>query len=241
MRKVFGWRNLVFVGLLLVFGTPVLAQSTSTNYMVNEFKFGIGGELDPSSASYRGQQSGEMTVGNTASTSYQAQAGFNTTDVPYLEFVVTNASIDLGYLSLNNTKTANATFYVRAYLSSGYVVRTESNPPTNGSYNMSGMLAAGSASPGTEQFGINLVANTLPATFGANPTHSPDSSFGFGAAAAGYNTPNTYKYVKGDVIASSAKSSGQTNYTLSYIFNISPTTPAGQFVLSHILVATATY
>jgi hypothetical protein len=94
---------------------------------------------------------------------------------------------------------------------------------------------------GTEQFGINLVANTNPTTFGANPVQQPDSTFSYGAAATGYNTANLFKYVKGDVVASSSKSSGTTVYTISYLYNISPVTDAGEYRFSHVLVATATF
>jgi hypothetical protein len=54
---------------------------------------------------------------------------------------------------------------------------------------------------------------------------------------AGYNTCGLFKYVKGDTIASSSKSSGETDYTISYIFNISPTTPGGTYSMNHVLVA----
>lgn len=69
----------------------VLAQSSSTNYKVEESFFGTGGELDASSTNYRAKQAaGETAVGNTASTNFQAQAGFNTTDQPFSYFLPAN-------------------------------------------------------------------------------------------------------------------------------------------------------
>lgn len=219
-----------------------LAQSSSTNYQVNEYFFGTGGELDPSSPNYKAKQTtGETAIGNQSSTSYQAQGGFNTTDTPYLEFVVNSGSIDLGNLSTSSTATTTATFYVRAYLSSGYQVTAESAPPKNGGYTINALSSPTASATGSEQFGINLVANTSPTSFGANPSQNPDSSFSFGAAATGYDTANQYKYVQGDAVALSTKSSGRTDYTISYIFNISSTTPGGQYSFSQNLVATATY
>jgi hypothetical protein len=94
---------------------------------------------------------------------------------------------------------------------------------------------------GSEQFGINLVHNTSPASFGANPVQVPSSAFSFGAAAPGYNTPNQYKYVPGDTIAYSNSSSGETDYTISYIYNISVITPGGTYGFNDVLVATATF
>lgn len=220
----------------------VFAQSSSTNYKVEETFFGTGGELDACSSQYCSRQSaGETAVGNTSSTNYQAQAGFNTTDVPFLEFNVTNGAVDLGVLSTSSTATTTGTFSVRAYLASGYVVLNASDPPRNGAYSINALTTPTAASTGTEQFGINLVANTSPTTLGANPAQAPDATFGFGTAATGYNTANQYKYVKGDTVAQSTKSSGTTNFTVSYIYNISNVTPGGTYTFNHNLVVIATY
>jgi hypothetical protein len=69
----------------------------------------------------------------------------------------------------------------------------------------------------------------------------PSSTYSFGAAATGYNTPCQFKYVNGDTVAQSTKSSGETDYTISYIFNISATTPGGVYTMQHVLVATSTF
>jgi hypothetical protein len=97
------------------------------------------------------------------------------------------------------------------------------------------------SSVGTEQFGINLVANTSPTSFGADPQYIPDNTFSFGQVSADYSSPNLYKYVKGDTVAQSTSSSSDTTFTVSYIFNISNVTPGGTYSMNHVLVATATY
>lgn len=223
----------------------VAAQSsTSPNYRVDQTLFGTGSEPDLNSTNYRGSATvGDLGVGNTASPNYQAYAGFNTTDEPYLEFVVTGSNIDLGYINPTQASTANSTFYVRAWQTSGYVVRTESDPPTNnsGGYTLTPLATPSASAPGTKQFGINLVANTSPATFGAVPQQVPDVTFSFGAAATDYDTPNLFKHVKGDTIAGSNKSTSVTIYTVSYLFNIDEVTPAGRYTFNHVMVATATY
>lgn len=221
------------------------AQSNSTHYSVDEVYFGTGGELNACSTNYCSKQSaGETGVGATSSTNYKSQAGFNTDRTPYLSFTVTGGSTNLGVLSTGSAATTTATFSVKSYLAGGYVVQTASDPPVN-SLPTQPMLHAltspTASSPGTEQFGINLVANTSPTTFGANAIQVPDSTFAFGAAATGYNTPNLYKYVKGDTVAQSTRSSGETDYTISYLFNISNVTAAGQYVFNHVLVATSTF
>lgn len=222
------------------------AQSNSTNYQVNEVFFGTGGQLNACSTSYCSKQAaGETTVGNTASTNYQAQGGFNTDRTPSLEFIVSAANINLGVLNSGTTATASATFSVKTYLASGYAVTNASNPPTNGAYTMNALVTPTASNSSQEQFGINVVANTTgcgaPVNFGANPVQVPSSVFSFGAAATGYNTCGLFKYVNGDTIASSSKSSGETDYTISYIFNVSRLTPGGVYAMNHIIVATSTF
>jgi len=235
----------VLVGLLVLLLMPVTAwaaQSSSSHYQVNEVFFGTGGDLHDCSAHYCAKTSaGETAIGNPSSPNYQARAGFNTDRTPYLQFIVNGTTTDIGVLNPGSTATTTGSFSVKNYLSSGYSVVTVSSPPKNGSHNLNALNTPTASTAGSEQFGINLVANTSPTTFGANPSQNPDSSFSFGAAASGYDTPNLYKYVPGDTIASSVKSSGETDYTISYIYNISSTTPGGTYSFNDVLVATATF
>ncbi|MEO6513786.1 MAG: hypothetical protein ABIR37_03790 [Candidatus Saccharimonadales bacterium] len=218
------------------------AQSSSSNYQVNEVSFGSGGELHACSATYCAKQSaGELGVGASSSASYMAQAGFNTDRVPSLTFAVTIANNNLGTLTSGTTVTAEGNFSVKSYLTDGYVVINASDPPKNSTYTMNALASPTASNSAAEQFGINVVANTSPATFGANPVQVPSGAFSFGAAATGYDTPNLYKYVKGDTIAHSTKSSGQTDYTVSYIFNTTAATPGGVYTMNHVLVATSTF
>jgi hypothetical protein len=227
---------------LILPATVHAAQSQSTNYQVNEVFFGSGGALNNCSTNYCAKESiGETAVGNTSSANYQAHAGFNTDRTPYLQFIVNGTNTDVGGLSTGSTTTTTATFSVKNYLSSGYSVITVSNPPKNNSYTMHALSSPTASTVGTEQFGINLVANTSPTTFGANPSQKPSNAFSFGAAATGYNTANLYKYVPGDTIASSISSSGETDFTISYIYNISVLTAGGTYTFNDVLVATATF
>jgi hypothetical protein len=236
-------RILVLAAVLLV-PSPAAAQSSSSNYRVDQTMFGTGSEKDLNSTNYRGSATvGDLGIGQSSSANYRIHAGFNTTDEPYLEFVVTGSNVDLGYLNPTQASTANGTFYVRAWQSSGYVVRTESDPPTNssGGYQITPLTSQTASSPGTKQFGINLVANTSPTTFGLAPQQVPDATFSFGTAATGYDTANQFKHVKGDIVALAAQSTSVTVYTISYLFNIDDVTPSGRYTFNHVLVATATY
>lgn len=234
---------LATTALLLCLPTLALAaQSSSANYQVNEVFFGAGGELNSCSANYCSKQSaGELAAGRTASANYQAQAGFNTDRLPYIQFNVTNSNVNLGTLDSNSTKTTTSTFSVKTYLAQGYSVVNASDPPSNGTYTMQALSVPSGSATGTEQFGINLVANTAPTTFGAGPVQVPDNTFSYGIVDASYSSANLYKYAKGDTVALSTSSSGRTDYTISYIFNVSPITPGGTYVMRHVLVATSTY
>lgn len=234
---------LAMLGMSLVPRMLVFAQtSSSTNYKTNEYFFGNGGEVDLNSGSYKARgAAGSLGVGSSSSTNYTAQSGYVTAQEEYLEMVVNAATIDLGTLTTASAATGTATFYVRAYTSSGYYVKTVSGTPTNGSASLSAMTSAAASSPGTEQFGINLVANTSPTTFGADPAPQPNSGYAYGAAASGYDTANQFKYNQNDTIATSPKGIGQTNFTISYIANISPISAGGQYTVDHILVVVATF
>ncbi len=233
-------------------GSPAAAQSSasSSNYSVDQIFFGAGGELNACSTSYCSKQAaGETAVGNAASAAFQTQAGFNTNREPYLAFSVTSSPTDLGNLSTLTTATTTSQFAVKTYLASGYVVTLASDPPSNGGasphFFSTPTTPTSPAAPGSaEQFGINLVANTSPASLtgvSANPVQVPDGTFAFGTVASGYGTTNKYKYVKGDTIASSTKSSGETDYTISYIYNITQITQNGQYTYDGVLVATSTF
>jgi hypothetical protein len=222
-------------------------QACSTNYGVSRTDFSSGSTLDTTcSTSYCADQTlGDTTVGLTTGTNYKAQTGYNVDRVPSLEFMVNTANINAGVLSVGSTATATASFSVESYLSSGYVVDTISPPPTYGSHTLSAPSTPTASAPGSEQFGINLVANTTacgaPTNFGANPVQVPSSSFSYGTVTANYDTCGKFMYINGDTIAESAQSSGQTDYTISYIFNIDTTTPAGVYTMEQQLVATPTF
>lgn len=234
------------VMIAAVFFQParLLAQHSSPNFSIEESFIGPGGLIDAQSSNYGLRASlGDTGVGNSASTNYQVYGGYTTTAEEYLEFVVNGEVIDMGVLSDQTTASGEGTFYVRSYLANGYVVTTVSEPPTNSAGNtLEPMASQGAPAAGTEQFGINLVANTLPEVFGSDPQQIPDNTFSFGYVADDYNDPNQYKYGVGDVVAQADSSSGRTDYTIAYIMNINLfTTEAGLYVMRHFLVATSTF
>lgn len=236
----------VLVLVLIMAPSLAYAQYTSPSYKVEETYVGPGGQNDASSASYQARASvGDLVVGNAASSDYQIYGGFTTTSEEVLEVAVTGGVFDLGLLTESQAKAISTTFTVRNYLASGYTVTIGGAPPTNnsGGHSLAAMTSAGASSPGTEQFGINLVANSLPVigAFGADPSQVPDVTFSYGVAATDYDTTNQFKYVPGDTIAQSTTSSGVTEYTLSAIANISTVTPGGDYGGSLFIIVIPTF
>ncbi len=242
--------SLTSIALAVTCGAAVVfaQQSSSNTYQINEVFFGTGGELNACSGNqYCAKQSaGELTVGNTKGNLFQAQAGFNTDRTPWIEVEVTKAVVNLGTVTATSTGFDYAAFTVKAYLTDGYVVQVYGPTPTNSGRAIAAPSTATPSTAGTEQFGMNLTDNTTP-NIGANPVQRPDSTFSFGVANSNvgtdevYNSPDNFKYESGDVIALSQTSSGFTDYTISYIMNISDITPGGTYATGQAIVATGTF
>lgn len=212
---------------------------TSANYRFDESSLSGGGLIESNSANYSSRSAiGDLGVGNTASANYQTEAGSVTTNDPTLSFIIEDAGPSFGDFSATAAATTTSRFSVINYTAYGYVVQIAGTDLSNGSHVIDAMATNDSSLPGTEQFGINLVANTSPISFGANPDHG---QFGFGSAATNYDTPNVFRYVSGETIAVSPKSSGKTIYTISYLVNVGNLTPGGQYTSQQTLIVTGTY
>jgi hypothetical protein len=211
----------------------------SPNYKFDESSIGSGGLVQSSSTNYQTRDAlGDTAIGNSTSANYQIESGSKTTSEPTLSFAVNNASANFGSFTASGASTATATFSVSDYTSYGYVVQLFGNAPSNGAHTLSAMGTTTASHAGTEQFGLNLVANTSPTSLGANPNHG---QFGFGSATTNYGTSNVYRFVTGETIASAPKSSGLTTYTMSYIVNVASLTPGGQYTSDQVIICTGTY
>lgn len=195
--------------------------------------------IQSSSTNYSAINSGnDIAVGDASSTNYNISTGSNTTNDPNLSFAITSPTPTFGSFNATAGTVTTATFSVLNYTSFGYTVQITGTAPTNGSHTITPLATQTASTAGTEQFGINLVANTSPSSVGANPDNG---NYGFGTVNANYGTSNQYRFVSGDTIASAPKSSGQTNYTISYLVNVSPITPGGVYTSNQTLIVTGTY
>lgn len=211
----------------------------SQNYRFDETTLGAGGLIQSNSANYQASAStGDLAVGNAASGNFQVESGSQTTQDPTLSFKILDTAANFGSLTPSSASVTTSRFSVSNYTSYGYVVQVVGTPPTNGAHVIDPMLTTGGSQPGIDQFGINLVANTLPSSFGANPDLG---NFGAGTASPNYGTSNQFRFVSGETIASSPKTSGETIYTMSYLINVESLTPGGQYKSKQTLVVTGTY
>jgi len=203
--------------------------SRSPNYQTSETKFGSGASLDSCSGQYCSDVTiGELGDGQSSSTNYSASFGPIADGEPLLEVIVEPGESNLGVLTTESTATKTTIIKVRSYMSDGYIMQIVGDPPKYDDHSLKALSVPTAATPGVEQFGINLTANTEPAV-GKEPVQVPSGLFGFGKVSEDYGIANMFKYVSGDVVARSEVESGQTEYTLSIIVNISNSTPAGHY------------
>jgi len=231
MRK---WRlsRYVYVLLLAVAiavcagtGTAFAVTSSSSHYQVTETQFSSGATGESCSATYCAQAS----LGDT-STPRASSAAFNTQNstVPEMSVIVDAGESNLGVLTTEKTSTKTMVVRVNSVLSGGYVLQIIGDTPKFNGHNLTALTTPTAATPGTEQFGLNVAANTSP-NVGAAPVQTPADQAVFGDATDNYKISNKFMYVSGDVIGKSLTESGQTAYTISMIVNIASSTPAGHY------------
>jgi hypothetical protein len=231
MQKQRLWRK-VKVMLVATFvvaiggtGTAMAVTSTSNNYQITETQFSAG-SLQSCSAQYCAQAS----IGDTTSSTKASTGAFGITpdNVPVLQMIVEAGASNLGVLSTETTATKITTVKIKSYLSDGYVLQIIGEPPKFNGHNLATPTTPTNSQQGVEQFGINLAINTTP-NVGLAPVQVPSGAVNFGVAYDDYDTPNQFMYVSGDNVAHSLTESGETDYTISMIVNISSSTPAGRY------------
>lgn len=222
-------------------GTAFAVPSNSSNYQVVESQIGAGGTLESCSDQYCAQATmGDMAAGTSTGGPSTAAFGQVVSGEPLLEVIVDTGQTDLGVLTTERTATKTMTVRVRSYLSDGYIMQIVGTPPKYGSHTLATPSNPTGSHQGTEQFGLNAVANTTP-TIGAAPVQVPSDQMSFGEVNDDYKTPNLFKYASGDVVAHSLSESGRTDYTISMIVNVSGNTPAGHYAGDFAAIVTPVY
>lgn len=143
---------------------------------------------------------------------------------------------EMGQLSPTETLTAQSEMAVGTNASGGFTITANGGPPSAGTNVINGMSSPAESRPGTNQFGINLVANTAP-----NIGVDPEGEWANALAAPGYETPDMYKYQSGDVVAYSPNVSLMKKFTVSYILNSSSNLKPGVYSTTITYIATGQF
>ncbi len=151
---------------------------------------------------------------------------------PTLEFALDDTTCNMG--TFNDSYVSHCTHGLHAGSNApgGYVVSyVPTTTLTSGPNTIDAMAVQDVSNPGTEQFGMNLVANS---GFGFDPY------LGTGVALAGYDTPDEFTFaVGGDPVAYTAGPSLTTFYNASFIANITSVSEAGTYatLVTYTIVA----
>ncbi len=133
----------------------------------------------------------------------------------------TGSSVDFGNFSSSRTSAGLSQFLSASNAAFGFSVTVNGITMTSGINTIPELAIQTFAAPGSSQFGMNLRANTLPAS-GVDPV-------GPGTASVDptYNIPDQYRFNSGDFVVSSVGPSDLRRFTSTYIVNINAAQPAG--------------
>jgi hypothetical protein len=135
-----------------------------------------------------------------------------------------NNYTDLGTLSSTDTLYTQSQMAAGTNASLGYVITANGTSMQAGTSVINSPTSPTASEPGTNQFGINLVANTEP-DIGADPDISDDTA----QPNPLYGQSNKYMYQDGDVVAEAPDVSLVQKFTISYILNSSPNLTPGVY------------
>jgi hypothetical protein len=244
-----------FTVLSATANTLVLGRSASTA-SAGVVSYTLNGVANPSSAgAYFGRLQTFPTANATGTASdygglaFAINASLHVSVVvpPYLYFCVgitvtgtdcttaTGNYINLGDFSTAITSVAQTQMVAGTNADTGYDIVASGTTLTSGNDIIPALATPDVSRPGTSQFGMNLVANQDPQV-GQSPAGQ-----GAGVPAAGYNLPNSYKFVPGDTVVSVPVPDYPRNYTTSYIANISKSQASGVYVSTLTYVASGAF
>lgn len=143
--------------------------------------------------------------------------------------------VNFGELSSKTPRTGTTQMVIATNASNGYTLTMNGTTMLSGVNSIPALSSNDVSRPGTSQFGVNLAKNADPSV-GANV-----SGPGSASASGSYAIPNRYRFVSGEVIASSNTSDDYRKYTVSYVINIAKSQPAGVYVSTLTYVALASF
>ena len=147
-----------------------------------------------------------------------------------------NFYTDMGQLSAQSTLTAQSQMAVGTNASGGFVITANGTPPAAGTSVIDSPSIPTESKPGSNQFGMNLVANNEP-----DVGSDPEGTWANAIASPDYGQPNRYKFVDGDVVAYSPNVSLMKKFTVSYILNSRSDLRAGVYTTTITYIASGRF
>lgn len=143
---------------------------------------------------------------------------------------------DMGQLSAESTLQAHSQMAVGTNASGGFAITATGDPLSAGTNVIDAPAMPTVSQPGTNQFGINLVANNSPSV-----GNDPEGTWENAVPTPGYGVPNQFKYVPGDVVAYSPNVSLMKKFTVSYIVNSREDLRAGVYTTTITYIASGRF
>jgi hypothetical protein len=143
---------------------------------------------------------------------------------------------DMGQLSSQSTLTAQSQMAVGTNASGGFAITANGSPPSAGTNVIDAPSTPTKSAAGTNQFGMNLVANNAPSV-----GSDPEGNWPNAVPAPDYSESNFYKYTPGDVVAYSPNVSLMKKFTVSYILNSRPDLRAGVYTTTITYIASGRF
>lgn len=155
--------------------------------------------------------------------------------VPYDCSSATSLYVNFGIFDKNETRTGISQLILLTNAGSGLNVTIHGTTLTSGNNEIKALVPPHASNSGTEQFGLNLVANTIP-TVGLDPTGP-----GIAQPVADYSQINKFKFGNGDAIISSPGATSWSQFTISYIVNINQNQHPGIYTTTLTFIALANF
>lgn len=164
------------------------------------------------------------------------QVSVSATVAQSISFALGSNSVSLGTLSSSAATSSTHTMTIATNAPGGMVATVSGLTLTSGSNTISACGSGCASTTGSEQFGINLKDNATP-----NVGAEASGSAPIGSAATNYDTADSFRFVTGETIASSAAGINSTVFTISYLANISGATEAGTYTTTLTYTVTGTF
>ncbi|MDN5275122.1 MAG: hypothetical protein JWP06_1023 [Candidatus Saccharibacteria bacterium] len=143
---------------------------------------------------------------------------------------------DMGQLDAQSTLLAQSQMAVGTNATGGFAITANGNPMAAGTNTIDSPLTPTQSIQGSNQFGLNLVANSDPAV-----GDDPEGTWANAIPSSDYSVPNRYKYVSGDTVAYSPNVSLMKKFTVSYIVNSSKDLRAGVYSTTITYIASGRF